>query len=200
MARPTLKKGMRGKRGTELGDAILLWRNFVGLAPASNVMDIDFGPATDTATKKFQKEHGLKQDGEVGPKTWAMYDNLQYGPPPPPVAAQAATTIAQAAPAPAVAVQAAAAIKQTSKPAAPQPVASAAAKAVSSIKQQAKNATSSTAAVTAPSAHLPRNFEELKHQAVKVYDETPLWLRIVGGAVTGLLAWSGLSRLTSKSH
>jgi N-acetyl-anhydromuramyl-L-alanine amidase AmpD len=33
--------------------------------------DSDFGPATETAVKAFQKAHGLLQDGKVGPKTWA---------------------------------------------------------------------------------------------------------------------------------
>ena len=33
-------------------------------------VDGDFGPKTEEAVKKFQKEHGLTQDGICGPKTW----------------------------------------------------------------------------------------------------------------------------------
>ncbi|WP_407690652.1 peptidoglycan DD-metalloendopeptidase family protein [Salinibacillus xinjiangensis] len=31
-----------------------------------------FGPVTEKAVKKYQRRHGLKVDGLVGPKTWAM--------------------------------------------------------------------------------------------------------------------------------
>ena len=33
-------------------------------------VDSDFGQATEKAVKQFQKDHGLTQDGVVGPKTW----------------------------------------------------------------------------------------------------------------------------------
>lgn len=35
-------------------------------------VDGDFGGKTETAVKKWQKEHGLKDDGVVGEKTWNM--------------------------------------------------------------------------------------------------------------------------------
>ena len=33
-------------------------------------VDSDFGTATEKAVKEFQRDHGLTQDGVVGPKTW----------------------------------------------------------------------------------------------------------------------------------
>lgn len=37
---------------------------------ASLSLDGSFGPATQSAAYKFQRYHGLKYDGVVGPQTW----------------------------------------------------------------------------------------------------------------------------------
>lgn len=37
-----------------------------------------FDAATDTATKSFQRAHGLGIDGEVGPKTWGKAESLGF--------------------------------------------------------------------------------------------------------------------------
>jgi peptidoglycan L-alanyl-D-glutamate endopeptidase CwlK len=54
----TIKKGSTGK-------AVKVWQLIVGAST-----DGDFGSATESATKKFQKAHGLTADGIVGSKTW----------------------------------------------------------------------------------------------------------------------------------
>ncbi len=56
---PLIKRGSKGK-------AVKIWQVIVGV----NV-DGDFGPATEAATRKFQKEHGLDVDGIVGKFSWA---------------------------------------------------------------------------------------------------------------------------------
>lgn len=53
-----LKKGSRGKQVKDL-------QEFLGLSA-----DGVFGPGTEAAVKKWQKENGLNDDGIVGPKTW----------------------------------------------------------------------------------------------------------------------------------
>lgn len=55
---PTITKGSIGK-------AVKIWQVIVGANP-----DGVFGPKTDTATRKFQRSHGLTVDGIVGPNSW----------------------------------------------------------------------------------------------------------------------------------
>lgn len=53
-----IKKGSTGK-------AVKLWQVIIGVE-----IDGKFGPATETATKAFQKKHKLEVDGIVGPMSW----------------------------------------------------------------------------------------------------------------------------------
>lgn len=55
---PMIKKGSKGS-------AVKVWQQIVGV----NV-DGDFGPATDAATRKFQKAQGIGVDGIVGSQSW----------------------------------------------------------------------------------------------------------------------------------
>lgn len=56
----TLKKGSRGDDVRILQQALKLYPDGV------------FGPLTEEAVKQFQAKHGLKADGVVGEKTWAL--------------------------------------------------------------------------------------------------------------------------------
>lgn len=47
------------------GNLVVFLQQKLGLVP-----DGKFGPKTEAAVKKFQKDHGLVADGVVGPKTW----------------------------------------------------------------------------------------------------------------------------------
>ena len=51
----------RGDKGT----AVKVWQSIIGVE-----VDGSFGPATEEATKAFQKAHGLVDDGIVGTHTW----------------------------------------------------------------------------------------------------------------------------------
>lgn len=57
----TVPKLRRGDKGT----AVKVWQSIIGVE-----VDGSFGPATEEATKAFQKAHGLTVDGIVGTKTW----------------------------------------------------------------------------------------------------------------------------------
>ena len=61
----TLKLKSKGARVEQL-QRFLNWYGAYGLA-----VDGKFGKLTKNAVKKFQKAHGLKQDGIYGPKTYA---------------------------------------------------------------------------------------------------------------------------------
>ena len=62
---PTLR---RGNQGDEVADLQMLLNSKFGY---DLEVDGNFGKATETAVKDFQKKHGLTADGVVGKKTWA---------------------------------------------------------------------------------------------------------------------------------
>ncbi|SNT65977.1 Putative peptidoglycan binding domain-containing protein [Asanoa hainanensis] len=57
--------------------AVALWQTVLTAEGFLEQSDIDcqFGPATEAATKSFQRRYGLSADGIVGPNTWAKADN-----------------------------------------------------------------------------------------------------------------------------
>lgn len=61
---PTLRQGSRGKDVKYLQDIL----NHLGYPV---VADGIFGPKTEAAVKKFQRDFNLVADGIVGPKTWS---------------------------------------------------------------------------------------------------------------------------------
>lgn len=62
-----LKKGCAGKQVKTL-QALLIG---YGYSCGKSGADGDFGAATDSALRKYQKANGLTVDGVAGPKTWA---------------------------------------------------------------------------------------------------------------------------------
>ena len=75
---PTLRKGARGDNVEELQALLNAKFGF------SLEIDGNFGKATETAVKEFQKKNGLTADGVVGKKTWAalgiLPDNQNIAP------------------------------------------------------------------------------------------------------------------------
>lgn len=67
---PTLKKGNTGEYVTLLQTKLMNQGYDLG----KYGVDGDFGSATLAAVKKFQKDHGLEQDGIVGKATWAALE------------------------------------------------------------------------------------------------------------------------------
>jgi peptidoglycan hydrolase-like protein with peptidoglycan-binding domain len=63
---PTVKRGSKG-------DAVKGLQNALRVRSSDDVGPIDgiFGPATENAVKRFQRQAGLADDGIVGPNTWA---------------------------------------------------------------------------------------------------------------------------------
>lgn len=59
-SRPTLRFG-------SVGPVVSEWQRLLKITA-----DGDFGPATCSATRRFQTSHGLIDDGIVGPKTWSV--------------------------------------------------------------------------------------------------------------------------------
>ena len=62
-----LKKGCKGEDVRALQKALIR----LGYSVGTDGADGDFGKNTDAAVRKFQLAHGLDDDGEVGPKTYA---------------------------------------------------------------------------------------------------------------------------------
>ena len=68
---PMLKKGDRN-------EYVRHWQMFLNLnGYACGATDGIFGPKTEAAVKKWQKDHGLKVDGIIGPKTWGSLPMMQ---------------------------------------------------------------------------------------------------------------------------
>ena len=68
---PTLKKG-------DQNEYVRNWQIFLNLnGYECGLADGIFGPKTEAAVKSWQKNHGLKVDGIIGPKTWGSLPMLQ---------------------------------------------------------------------------------------------------------------------------
>ena len=75
--------GIKTIRKGDKGDAVRKAQELLrahGYSLGKWGIDGDFGSATESAVKAFQKDHGLGQDGIVGPKTWAalLKDDAKY--------------------------------------------------------------------------------------------------------------------------
>lgn len=64
---------VRGSQGEQVHFLQTVLRH---LGYYKGLIDGDFGPVTETAVKAFQKDHKLYVDGEVGPKTIAVLNDL----------------------------------------------------------------------------------------------------------------------------
>lgn len=64
---PTLRRGNKNKYVTQLQKDLAALGYSLGICG----IDGDYGTATESAVKAFQKDHQLVQDGVTGPKTWA---------------------------------------------------------------------------------------------------------------------------------
>jgi hypothetical protein len=67
--RPTLRRES-SKNPRFLVEAVQKKIGFSG-----DAVDGDFGPLTEAAVRRFQRDHGLVPDGIVGPKTWAVLEH-----------------------------------------------------------------------------------------------------------------------------
>ena len=67
---PTIRSGSTG----EVVKYLQQWLNAIGFG--SLAVDGIFGPATEEAVKKFQKQYGLIVDGIVGPQTWTKLETV----------------------------------------------------------------------------------------------------------------------------
>lgn len=69
--RPTLKEGSKGAFVADLQDQLAELNYLAGR------VDGDFGPNTRRAVVQLQSDNGLKADGIVGPKTWAVFETAK---------------------------------------------------------------------------------------------------------------------------
>ena len=75
--REILRKGMKGTDVREMQEDLIKLGYGKYLEPDG--ADGDFGRNTKTAVQKFQKEHGLDDDGEVGPLTFEAIEKALNG-------------------------------------------------------------------------------------------------------------------------
>jgi peptidoglycan hydrolase-like protein with peptidoglycan-binding domain len=64
LPRPTLRRGMTGELTRQV-------QAIIGVT-----VDGNFGPGTEAAVRRFQREHKLVPDGIVGPETWRVLDSV----------------------------------------------------------------------------------------------------------------------------
>lgn len=74
MSAPALRRG-------DKGDDVATWQRLLVQHGHTLVVDGDFGPKTDAATREFQRARGLQVDGIVGPMTWAAAKTPAEGAP-----------------------------------------------------------------------------------------------------------------------
>lgn len=68
---PTIRRGSRGTYVTLMQTKLIQQGYDVGKSGADGI----FGTATEAALKKYQADHGLKQDGICGPASWASLND-----------------------------------------------------------------------------------------------------------------------------
>lgn len=69
-------EGTLSRTSHSRSNAVMLWQIVLWAdGKFSGPSDCIFGPATEAATKNWQRAHGLTADGIVGPQTFAKADN-----------------------------------------------------------------------------------------------------------------------------
>lgn len=189
--RPTLRKGMTGKKGSDIGEAILLWRLFLGksdLKPAAGVTSYDFGTASEKYTKEFQKSAGLAQTGVVDDKTWVAYESrIKTASPPVKAKAVAAETQGEANKA---AAMAAAVAKPSTVPKPVTPEATAVVSATIPVKLKTKAKETAATVKTAATVVVDK--------AKTASADMPMWQRILAVGVLGIGALVGYKAMGEK--
>lgn len=70
--------GVIGYCASTYGGYVLAAQNFLYGAEGYRPLDASFGANTTTATKAWQRQVGLSQDGCIGPNTWTSIRNQVY--------------------------------------------------------------------------------------------------------------------------